>query len=93
MQQSLSNALHFFEEAAKRTGRVLFAFDVDTVDTQQFLYLNPAVERLWNKSVEDISTKPEKLLDTIHPEDREHLIQTYHKIVSGTEKKDVEFRI
>jgi two-component system sensor histidine kinase VicK len=90
MQQSLSNALHFFEEAAKQTERVLFAFDVDT---QQFLYLNPAVEQLWNKSVEDISTKPEKLLETIHPEDREHLVQTYHKIVSGTERKDVEFRI
>lgn len=91
MQQSLSKVLHFFEEAANRTDKIYFVFDIDA---KQFLYLNPAFEQLWQRSVEDdISNKPESLLDTVHADDREHLIGTYHEILDGEEKKEVEFRI
>ena len=90
MQQSLSNVFHFFEEAANRTDKVYFIFDIDA---KQFLYLNPAFEQLWQKSVEDVSNKPESLLDTIHKEDRQYIIETYNEILNGEEKKEVEFRI
>lgn len=87
---SLTNALNSFEEAAKLTDKVFFAFNINA---KHFLYLNPAFEQLWNKSIEDIFTKPVKLLDTVHPEDRQHLIQTYHELLDGAKKKEVEFRI
>jgi two-component system sensor histidine kinase VicK len=86
---SLLNAITFFEEAAKRTDKVVFAFDVDA---KQFLYLNPTCEKIWNKPTETITAQPATLLETIHPEDREYLIQTYNEIINGAEKK-VEFRI
>ena len=90
MQQSLSKSLPYFEEAAKRTDKGYFVFDIDA---RQFLYLNPAFGQLWNKSVEDISENPHNLLDTVHAEDRQYLQETWEEILSGEEKKEVEFRI
>jgi two-component system sensor histidine kinase VicK len=90
MKQRLSNTFHLFEEAAKRTDKVYFAFDIKT---KQFLYLNPAFEQLLNKSIEDIYKKTEYLLESIHAEDRKYLFQVYHEIINGEEKKEVEFRI
>ena len=92
MQQSLSNVLPFFEEAANRTDKVYFVFDIEAKD---FLYLSPAFEQLWNESVEveKVHRNPESLLDTVHPEDKEYLTQIYHEIISGQEKKEMEFRI
>ena len=90
MPQLKDNALYFFEEAAKRTDKGYFAFDIDA---QHFLYLNPAFGQLWEKSVEDISNNPGSLLDSVHAEDREFLIHTWKEVLSGKEKKEVEFRI
>lgn len=90
MPQDLSNTVRFFEEAAKRTDKVYFAFDIHA---KSFLYINPAIEKLWDTSVEEISEKPESLLDKVHPEDKDYLIQAYEEIVSGAEKKELEFRI
>lgn len=90
MQQSLSPVLHFFEAAAKRTDKVYFAFDLDT---KRFLYLSPAFEQLWQKSIEEVCKEPESLLDTVHKEDKEYLFQTFHEIIEGQEKKEVEFRV
>lgn len=55
MQQSLSNALPFFDEAIKLTDKIFFAFDVDS---NKFLYLNPAVEQACGISIENLSKNP-----------------------------------
>ena len=87
---TLSNALNAFEEAIKRSDRVYFAFDINP---HEFLYINPAVEQIWNKSMAEISSKPVNLLENVHPEDREYITQTYIEAVKGARKKDVEFRL
>ena len=90
MLQSLSDTFHFFEQAANRTDKVYFVYDIEA---NHFLYLNSAFEQLWEKSIEEISTKPESLIDSVHTEDRRYLVETYHEILNGEEKKEVEFRI
>ena len=90
MQQSLSNARPFFDEATKLTDKLFLAFDVDS---NKFLYLNTAVEEVCGTSIEDLSNNPASLIDTVHSEDREFLIQTYKEIVKGKKKTEVEFRL
>lgn len=90
MQRNLSNALHFFEEAGKKADQILFAFDIAA---EKFLYLNPAFERLLNISVEDAFQKPASLLDLVHPEDKEHVIDAYNNIKDTVQIKEIEFRV
>lgn len=90
MQRNLSNARHFFEEAGKQADQILFAFDIAA---ERFLYLNPAFERLLKISVDDAIQKPASLLDLIHPEDKEHVIDAYKNIKEAARKKDLEFRV
>lgn len=90
MQQSISNALDAFDEAAKRSNQVYFAFDLVT---NKFLYLNPAFEQLWGKSIDEISAKPISVLDPVHKEDKPHLIKSYNNVINGAKKRNIEFRI
>ena len=82
--------LSFLEEVAERTSQVVFAYDIDS---HQFTYLNPSFELVWNRTRESAYSNPSALLETIHPEDKEYLIEMYQKLLKGTEKKSVEFRI
>lgn len=90
MQQNLSNALPFFDEAIKLTDKIFFAFDIDS---NKFLYLNPAVEQVCTIPARELSNNPAKLIETIHADDRDFLIQTYYEVIKGKKKKDVEFRL
>lgn len=90
MQQNLSHVLPFLEKAAQRTDKVYFVFDLDS---NHFLYLNPAFEQLWESSIQDVSSNPESLLDKVHANDKEYLINIFHELLNGDEKKEVEFRI
>ncbi|AHM63590.1 ATPase [Flammeovirgaceae bacterium 311] len=82
--------LGFLRELAERTSQVIFAFDLDA---QRFVFLNPSFEVVWNKTREGVYAKPAALLDMVHPDDRGYMIETYNKLLKGTVKKEVEFRI
>lgn len=93
MKESSSDKLNFFEKLAERTSQVVFAFDMDR---EQFVFLNPSFELVWNKTRESTFTNPASLLETVHPKDREYVLGAYQNFSSGTgevEKKDIEFRI
>ena len=86
-------ALSFLEDLAERTSQVVFAYNVNS---NRFIYLNPSFEEVWNKTRESAYANPASLLETIHPKDREYVIEAYQKITEETrevEKKDLEFRI
>ena len=82
--------LSFLEEVAERTSQVVFAYDIDS---HQFIYLNPSFEFVWNRTRESTYSNPASLFETIHPEDKDYLIEMYQKLLKGTGKKSVEFRI
>ena len=82
--------LSFLEEVAERTSQVVFAYDIDS---HQFIYLNPSFELVWNRTRESTYSNPASLFETIHPEDKDYLIEMYQKLLKGTGKKSVEFRI
>ncbi|WP_017305441.1 EAL domain-containing protein [Spirulina subsalsa] len=60
--------------------------------TLHLLYLNAATETVYGRSVQDFLDNPALWLDTIHPDDRSHLIDQFKSLFRlGTTKS--EFRI
>lgn len=82
--------LSFLEEVVERTSQVVFAYNIDN---QRFIYLNPAFELVWNKTRECVYADPAVLLDAVHQDDKDYIIEIYQKLLRGKEKKEVEFRI
>jgi two-component system sensor histidine kinase VicK len=83
-------AMGFLVEVAERTSQLVFGFDVNS---NRFIYLNPSFEVIWNKTRESVYANPAALLETVHPEDRAYLLDAYEKLLKGTMKKELEFRI
>src|ERR1700730_18376855 len=49
------------------------AFMVRTVDPSEFLYVSPAYERIFERSVDSLYENPSPFLDAVHPDDRERV--------------------
>lgn len=63
------------------------------IASNQFVYLNPAFERVWLKTCESIQDNPASLLNTIHPQDTAHVQTMYRALLEGAIIHAVEFRI
>jgi PAS domain S-box-containing protein len=61
-------------------------------DTFKILYLNPAAEKIYGRSISDFYTNPKLWLESIHPEDR-GIIEKSLKEISQNGLLDIEYRI
>lgn len=77
-------------ELPELTDEVLFAFHLQI---DKVLYLNAAFEKVWNVSREFIGCNLSLLFDTIHPDDRELVKDSFTKIKSDRQNQKLEFRI
>jgi PAS domain S-box-containing protein len=59
-------------------------------DTQQVLYVSPAYDEIWGRSHQDLYKDLDSFLETVHPDDREQVLQELH---AGWQGFDGEFRI
>ena len=66
-QQALKDELTFFKRFADRIESVLWV--MDAACTKQ-IYLSPAFEKIWGRSVEWQYNNPEAWIDSIHPDDQ-----------------------
>jgi PAS domain S-box-containing protein len=73
-----------FEEFARAVDDVFWVANVQTLHAS---YVSPAFERIWGRPYSSVNT-PEKFLATVHPDDREMLLETFR---SG--QQEVEYRI
>ena len=69
--------------------RTVFWMTTPAMDEQ--LYVNPAYESIWGRSLQSLRQKPRSFLDAIHPEDRERAVG----IIEGQRQREfeVEYRI
>ncbi|HSS97236.1 MAG TPA: PAS domain-containing protein [Terriglobales bacterium] len=62
-----------------------------TREPMQLLYVSPAYERIWGRDRESLYKSPLSWRETIHPDDREHVVQA---ITGPAEARvDMEYRI
>ncbi|PIR22644.1 MAG: hypothetical protein COV44_06950 [Deltaproteobacteria bacterium CG11_big_fil_rev_8_21_14_0_20_45_16] len=57
----------------------------------QMIYVSPAYESIWNRSIESLYENPMSFIEAIHPVDRERVIAALPQQASGTYKQ--EYRI
>jgi len=85
------NASHsedFRNALTENIDQVVFAYQVDT---QEFSYLNPAFEEVFQLKRNTVN--PSGLLQMVHEEDLEYVREVYEQLLAGEIKKRMEFRI
>ncbi|MDB5262192.1 MAG: phosphate regulon sensor protein PhoR [Adhaeribacter sp.] len=82
-------SLHILEQIAEQTDQVFFIVDIKA---NSIKYLNPTFDQIWNRKRQDIMQQPATLLETIHPDDREFVLQFVDRVVNR-EQQSAGFRI
>ncbi|CCQ72478.1 PAS domain S-box protein [Magnetospira sp. QH-2] len=78
-----------FQAMADNLDEVLWLTDPKTTE---ILYVNPAFERIWGMTRDELRRTPRAFLDSVHPEDRERVQATVDQMaITGTH--DMEYRI
>jgi two-component system cell cycle sensor histidine kinase/response regulator CckA len=78
-----------FRQMAENSRDVFWMRDAKSLDV---IYITPAFERLWGRSVADVYERPTSWLKTVHPEDRERIATAFEKQIRG-ESTESEYRI
>lgn len=68
-------------------------FWIRSADMQQVHYVSPGFERIWGRPMVSHYGSPEKWVDFIVPEDREHVTRVFSGLTGETRSLDLEYRI
>jgi PAS domain S-box-containing protein len=68
-------------------------FWMTTCDASEIVYVSPAYENIWGRSVESLYAHPQDWMDAILPEDRAMVAGTFAKLASGEAQVAAEYRI
>lgn len=76
-EASIRESIERFEQLAKTVEDVFWLYDCAQ---QRTIYVSPAFERIWGRSVAHLATNPSEWLNTVVPEDRERVRQAFARI-------------
>jgi PAS domain S-box-containing protein len=76
-----------FRELAENIDEVFWLLEAGT---NRILYISPGYQKLWGWPATEIYDKPQRVLETIHPEDRDRAIAAWSQ---GAQNYNQEFRI
>jgi len=70
-------------------------FWISSANGKELIYVSPAYEKIWGKSVESVYKNPESWMYSIHPDDREHIEQSVQNPSYDKDKESTtrEYRI
>ena len=88
-QRTSEEKFHGFAEVADQV------FWITDLNPERILYVNPAFERVWGHTVEDLYHNPDLWTEAVHPEDRSHVTVAFKNWVQGVTgtRYDVTYRI
>lgn len=95
-QKALNAAVEKLEEGEERFRQVAEnlrdqVFFIVTADRSRFLYVSPALEKIWGYPVELLMKDPMALMDRIHPDDKALLLESAEKQKRG-KRTSIEIR-
>jgi PAS domain S-box-containing protein len=67
-------------------------FWIVDVDVRKTIYVSPACERIWGRSVEELYANPRAFVDAIHPDDREGVLAVFELQQEGVQYEH-EYRV
>ncbi len=80
----------YLHQVAGQTGQVIFEYNATTGTMG---YLNPAFERVWQRTRAEVIRDPAGLAETVHPEDRNFVCDNIRTLLGGKPVNDFQFRI
>ncbi len=75
------------------TENILEVFWLGEPGSLENAYVSPAYETIWGRTAESLYADPISWLDTVHPDDRERVFDTFTRYSGSVESWEVEFRI
>lgn len=75
-EQALRDSEERFREIAETISQFFF---VRSATSGQYLYVNPAYERIWGRTCESLYQNPLSWLEAIHPDDRPLVLNSLHE--------------
>lgn len=88
LSDQLLESQSLFREVTDNIQQVFWMTDPSK---NKMLFLSKAYESIWGRDVESGVNDPMSFIESIHPDDREHLFASFPKQVEGT--YDIEYRI
>jgi len=79
-----------FRQLADNIDTIFFMYDPGFSET---IYINPAYEKMWGRSLASIYENPRSFLDGIHPDDRSNIAEKIESYVQGEGFGSKEYRI
>jgi two-component system sensor histidine kinase VicK len=79
-----------FQEIGDQSEDIYFIFDLIN---NKIIYINTAFKSMWKVNPKDISKSYLKLINRLHPEDKDYMIEGYHNFIELKTKATLDFRI
>jgi len=89
-ERALRDSERHFREMAESVRKVFWLFDWVN---QKVIYVSPAYEEIWGRSVQDLYDQYEEWIDSIHPDDRESAALSFARIAETGGGEAREYRI
>ncbi|MBD2099461.1 PAS domain S-box protein [Leptolyngbya sp. FACHB-261] len=89
IEEALRQSEQRFRQLAENSSEL---FWLSGIEPGSLLYVSPAYEKIWGRSLESVYEQPRSWLEAIHPDDREHVVSKFQQRANG-EATDVEYRV
>lgn len=89
-ETSLRESEARFREVVHNISEVIWLFDVGK---QKVIYVSPAYEKIWGRSIERLYSRYAEWSESIHPEDREQAQRTFEQDLARGKASVREYRI
>ena len=89
-EKSLRDSEERFRELAENIREVFWLFDWEK---QEVLYVSPAYEEVWGRSMEDLHERYQEWGNSIHPDDAQYAEASFNKILETGGGENREYRI
>jgi diguanylate cyclase (GGDEF)-like protein/PAS domain S-box-containing protein len=90
LQREVRDSEQRFRQLAENIRDV---FWMNAVDTRETLYISPAYEQVWGRSLEQVEKVHAHWAQSIHPEDRAKVFAAAEELMAGTGAFDLEYRV
>ncbi len=88
-EEALRNSEERLESILNSLNDIVWSMDIES---KEILYLNPAISKVYGRSVEEFFQQPSLWFDAIHPEDRQ-IVMDFSSELFATGERDLEYRI
>src|SRR5579884_803768 len=88
-EKALRRSDELFRQVTENIQEVFF---VHSPEPPRLIYVSPAYEQIWGRSLAEVYERPAVLVESVHPDDRRRVLETFQQQRQGR-PAEIEFRI